>query len=174
MNSVAIVIIIVLVVGIFIRNHFKEDEVTPKLYSAFFIFLSISIYFSIRMAKIDSGVIEGFLLRFILGILIGVLQGSLVNLYLKSEKIMCKGTAVGAAFWLILIPVRLLILPWFSQIAQSGVNLGDFAHLGVSAAYVFTGLAISKSTTIILRKKFTNKFTNNNILEEPDITLEEA
>ncbi len=124
------------------------------------------------MPKIDSGVIKEFIGRFILGILIGILQGSLVNLYLKNQKIMCKGTAIGSAFWLILIPVRLLILPWIAQISQSSVNLGDLGHLGVSLSYVFAGLAISKPTIIILRKKFTNKFTSNNFFEQTGMKIE--
>lgn len=152
MNQTIIIFIISIIVAAFlVRNHFKQQEISfkmlvPGLILAF-VFLCLTMKYP--SFKADAA---GLILRFLLGLAIGVLQGHLAKVFQADDRIVSAGTKVGLAFWLIFIPVRLWILPWFSTIASGHHNLEDPSLLGVSALFIFAGFFLSKGITLFIRK----------------------
>lgn len=152
MNQIFTIIIISIAVVIFlIRNHFKRQVIEFKMFIPPMILAAIFAGFIVQYPDLKSDA-AGFVLRFLLGLAIGVLQGCLTRIDRADGKIVSAGTKVGLAFWLVFIPVRLFILPWFSMIAPSVHNLEEPSLLGISAISIFTGFFISKGITLLIRK----------------------
>lgn len=152
MNQTIIIIIVSIAVVIFlIRNHFKRQEIDFRMFIPPMVLAAIFIGFTIQYPNLKSDA-AGFVLRFILGLAIGVLQGCLARIIQTDGNIVSEGTKVGLAFWLIFVPVRLFILPWFSMIAPGRHNLEEPSLLGISAICIFTGFFVSKGITLLIRK----------------------
>lgn len=150
MKSLEISFISLGILAFLIYNHFSKEKLDIKAYRPFVIFVIITGYITYRIGTLDSGAIEGLVMRFILGGLIGILQGCLAKIYVENGRVMFNGTAVGLAFWLIFIPVRLIILPWISTVAVSSTGYGHY-DLAVSALYIFTGFFIAKPFVLFKR-----------------------
>ncbi|ERI91089.1 hypothetical protein HMPREF1982_03454 [Clostridiales bacterium oral taxon 876 str. F0540] len=156
MRNLEISLISLGVLAFLMYNHFSKEELDNKAYIPFVIFLIITGYITFRIGALDSGAIEGFVLRFILGGLIGILQGCLAKISVEQGEVKYKGTAVGLVFWLVFIPVRLIILPLISTVAVSNTNFGHY-DLAVSALYIFTGFFLVKPYVLIKRGINLNK-----------------
>lgn len=156
MKNLEILLISLGVLFFLIRNHFSKEELDIKAYRTFVVFLIITVYITHITGTLDSGAVEGLVLRFVLGCLIGILQGFLVRLSVENGKIMYKGTFVGLAFWLIFIPVRFIILPWISTVAVSGTGYGDYDY-AITALYIFTGFFLLKPYVLFKRGSHLSK-----------------
>ncbi len=152
-QKISIIIVSIAVVIFLIHNHFKRQKIDLKIFIAPMILVAIFIGVTIKYPNLKFDA-SGFLLRFLLGIAIGVLQGYLARIFTEneSESVTFSGTKIGLVFWLIFVPVRLFILPWFSKIAPGLHNLEDSSLLGISAICIFTGFFLSKGITLLIRK----------------------
>lgn len=153
MSQTMIVIVISVAVLIFlIWNHFKPQTIDFRMFllPCVFAVLFIGFTFQYPMLRGDAA---GLVLRFLLGLAIGVLQGSLAKIVAGDGCIVSTGTKVGLACWLIFVPVRLWILPWFSVIAPGSHNLENSSLAGISALCIFTGFFLSKGITLLVRKE---------------------
>ena len=152
MQQIITVIISIAVFAFFVTNHFKKQEINGKIFIPFVIFMLVTIERYIHCQFLHS-VIIGLSLRIIVGLAIGILQGLLAKITIADQKTYTEGTLLGMAFWLVFIPVRVLVLPWFETIAHGGVNLNDPEYIGLTALYIFTGFFLAKAITLIIRKK---------------------
>lgn len=152
MSQTMIVIVISAAVLIFlIWNHFKPQTIDFRMFLLPCILAVLFIGFTVQYPTLR-GDSAGLVLRFLLGLAIGVLQGSLARIISRDSFIVSTGTKVGLACWLIFVPVRLWILPWFSAIAPGSHNLENSSLAGISALCIFTGFFLSKGITLFVRK----------------------
>lgn len=152
MQQIITVIISIAVFAFFVTNHFKKQEINGKVFIPFLIFMIVSIERYIDCQFLHS-VVSGLSFRVFVGLAIGILQGLLAKITIVDHKAFTEGTLLGMAFWLVFIPVRVLVLPWFETIAGGGVNLNSAEYIGLTALYIFTGFFLAKAITLILRKK---------------------
>lgn len=150
MKNLEILFVSLGVLALLIHNHFNKEELDIKAYKPFVIVLAITCYITYRTGRLDFGAMEGLVLKFILGGFIGTLQGFLAKLSIDNGKIMYNGTVIGLAFWLIFIPVRIIILPWISSVAVSSTGYGQY-DLTISALYIFTGFFLIKPYILFKR-----------------------
>ncbi|HEX3026900.1 MAG TPA: hypothetical protein VHR42_06700 [Clostridia bacterium] len=152
MNQTMIGIVIsVAVIAFLIWNHFKPQNIDFRIVLVPSILAVLFVGFAFQYPTLK-GDAAGLALRFLLGLAIGVLQGCLAKLVSEDGGIVSTGTKTGLACWLIFVPVRLLILPWFSVIAPGVHNLENSSLAGIAALCIFTGFFLSKGTTLLLRK----------------------
>ena len=152
MQQIITVIISIAVFAFFVTNHFKKQEINGRIFIPFVIFMLISIERYIHCRFLHS-VATGLSFRIFVGLAIGILQGMLARITIADHKAFTEGTLLGMAFWLVFIPVRVLVLPWFETIAGGEVNLNSGEYIGLTALYIFTGFFLAKAITLILRKK---------------------
>jgi hypothetical protein len=152
MQHIILTIISIVAVIFFITSHFKKQIIDKKVFNPFLVFMFLLIINFIQFKRLQSQV-DGLVLRFVLGNLIGILQGFLAKVTVENNEIFTQGTLLGMVFWLIFIPVRLVILPWIEVIAPGKINLNNASYLGISALYIFTGFFLAKAVTLHLRKK---------------------
>ena len=152
MNQTAVILIVsIVVVALLVRNHFSLQEIDLRIFIPPMVMAVVFAGFSVRYPDFKEDA-SGLILRFLLGLAIGVLQGCLSRVFESNGSVVSRGTKVGLAFWLIFIPVRLLILPWFSRIAPGRHNLDAPSLLGISALCLFIGFFLSKGMTLFIRK----------------------
>lgn len=151
MQQIMMVLISIAVVIFFITNHFKEQKVDRRVFTPFLIFMVIGIIYFIKVKSLHS-VVMSLTLRVLVGVVIGVLQGMLARLTIVNHEVFTKGTWIGMAFWLVFIPVRFLILPWFEMIAPGSINLNTGSYIGITALFIFVGFFLAKPVTLVLRK----------------------
>lgn len=159
LNKVIMILIFVAIVAFFVMNHFKKQEINKNIFRPFFLFLIILIINFVMVPSLKSD-LEGLIFRSFLGMMIGILQGCLAKVTFFDEKIYAVGTVIGMLFWLVFVPVRLVILPWFNIIAPGGVNLEATSYIGISALYIFTGFFFAKAITLYIRK---NRIIRNKV-----------
>lgn len=153
MQQNIIIIVISVAVGLFfITNHFKRQEITERVGLPFLVFAIILITNFLHFHSLHAQ-LTGLALRFVTGILIGILQGMLAEVRQEGDRIYTKGTFLGMAFWLIFLPVRLVLLPWFAVIAPGTIDLNSPAYMGITAEYILTGFFLAKAVILLLRKK---------------------
>lgn len=152
MQQIITVIISIAVFAFFVTNHFKKQEINGRIFIPFVIFMLVSIERYIHCRFLHS-VVTGLSFRIFVGLAIGILQGMLARITIADHKAFTEGTLPGMAFWLVFIPVRVLVLPWFETIAGGEVNLNSGEYIGLTALYIFTGFFLAKAITLILRKK---------------------
>ena len=152
MQQIITVIISIAVFAFFVTNHFKKQEINGRIFIPFVIFMMVSIERYIHCRFLHS-VVSGLSFRIFVGLAIGILQGMLARITIADHKAFTEGTLPGMAFWLVFIPVRVLVLPWFETIAGGEVNLNSGEYIGLTALYIFTGFFLAKAITLILRKK---------------------
>ena len=151
MQQIITVIISIAVFAFFVKNHFKKQEINRKVLIPFMIFMLVTIERYIHCRFLHS-VVTGLFLRILVGFAIGILQGLLAKITIVDHKAFTEGTLLGMAFWLVFIPVRILVLPWFETIAHGGINLNSTQYIGLTALFIFTGFFLAKAITLILRK----------------------
>ncbi|MBE5981846.1 MAG: hypothetical protein E7248_00900 [Paenibacillaceae bacterium] len=151
MQQIITVIISIAVFAFFVTNHFKKQEINGKALIPFMIFMLVSFERYIHCQFLHS-VVTGLFLRILVGFAIGILQGLLAKITIVDHKAFTEGTLLGMAFWLIFIPVRILVLPWFETIGHGGINLNSTQYIGLTALFIFTGFFLGKAITLILRK----------------------
>jgi len=152
MQQIITVIISIAVFAFFVTNHFKKQEINGKIFIPYVIFMVVSIERYFHCEFLHSAV-TGLSFRVFVGLAIGILQGLLAKITIVDYKAFTEGTLLGMAFWLVFIPVRVLVLPWFETIAHGGINLNNAEYIGLTALYIFTGFFLAKAITLILRKK---------------------
>lgn len=152
MQQIITVIISIAVFAFFVTNHFKKQEINGRIFIPFVIFMMVSIERCIHCRFLHS-VVTGLSFRIFVGLAIGILQGMLARITIADHKAFTEGTLPGMAFWLVFIPVRVLVLPWFETIAGGEVNLNSGEYIGLTALYIFTGFFMAKAITLIIRKK---------------------
>jgi len=152
MQRIITVIISIAVFAFFVTNHFKKQEINGRIFIPFLIFMMVSIERYIHCRFLHS-VVTGLSFRIFVGLAIGILQGMLARITIADHKAFTEGTLLGMGFWLVFIPVRVLVLPWFETIAGGEVNLNSGEYIGLTALYIFTGFFLAKAITLILRKK---------------------
>lgn len=156
MNLTIIIIIAIVVIAFLVTNHFKEQEINIRTFTPFFIFAIIIILNYLKSTSLKTALL-GLILRFILGMGIGILQGYLAKVYKVNGKVVASGTKIGLAFWLIFIPVRLFVLPWFNVIVPEKINLESASYIGISFAFVLTGFFLAKGIILYIRKNTLTK-----------------
>ena len=151
MQQIITVIITIAVFVFFVTNHFKKQKMDKKIFIPFIIFTLLSMGCYIRYQSLHL-VLMGLILRFLVGAAIGILQGMLAKITIANHETFTEGTLLGMAFWLVFIPLRVLVLPWMETITHSGVNLNSTEYMGIAALYIFAGFFLAKPVTLILRK----------------------
>ncbi len=150
-QTVIVIVISVAVLAFLIWNHFKPQTIDFRIFLLPCILAVLFVGFTFQYPTLKGDAV-GLVLRFLLGLGIGVLQGCLAKLISADGSIVSTGTKAGLACWLIFVPVRLLILPWFSVIAPGAHNLENSSLAGISALCIFAGFFLSKGITLLIRK----------------------
>lgn len=150
-QTMIVIVISVAVLAFLIWNHFKPQTIDFRLFLLPCILAVLFVGFTFQYPTLKGDAV-GLALRFLLGLAIGVLQGCLAKLISVDGGIVSTGTKAGLTCWLIFVPVRLLILPWFSVIVPGVHNLENSSLSGISALCIFVGFFLSKGITLLIRK----------------------